>query len=152
MYFYYIFTADLSQGRFAGLKEVFLKKGLMAIELLEYCLQHFSLSLESRDIFVDLMLKFDLCYEVVDPPSAPETIGCKKILQFPWFLTIEPTEDLDIKWPQRVNISCYDFKRKNSSTESLSVLKIVCKAVNFTCMILHIYRAFSLPLFEYVKS
>ena len=80
-----------------------MKRGLMAIELLTYCLQHFNLSLESRDMFVDLMLKFDLCYEVVDPPSAPETIGCKKILQFPWFLTTDPIPDLANKWPTTVD-------------------------------------------------
>jgi hypothetical protein len=48
-----------------------LTKGLMTLELLHYCLLHFKLSADARDMFIDLMLKFDLCYEVPKIPGLP---------------------------------------------------------------------------------
>ena len=54
----------LSKGRFESLKDEFLQRGLMTNELLSYCLQHFNLNIESQETFMDLMLKFDLCYQV----------------------------------------------------------------------------------------
>ncbi|XP_052813851.1 malignant fibrous histiocytoma-amplified sequence 1 homolog isoform X2 [Mya arenaria] len=94
--------AGLTRGKFDGLKTAFLQRGLMTTELLNFCLQHFSLSLQSQDIFVDLMLKFDLCYKVEDSTSAPATMGSERILQFPWFLPTTPIPDLDTKWPDQV--------------------------------------------------
>ena len=73
----------------------------MSDKLLHYCLLHFNLSLDAQDTFIDLMLKFDLCYEVRDARSSLELAGSKRILQFPWFLTSSPPEDLSKKWPEK---------------------------------------------------
>ncbi|XP_060576811.1 malignant fibrous histiocytoma-amplified sequence 1 homolog, partial [Ruditapes philippinarum] len=100
----------LSQVRFTSLKEEFLQRGLMTNDLLSYCLQHFNLSLESQETFMDLMLKFDLCYQVKDPTSAPGTLGSKQILQFPWFLTCTPPADFAIKWPEKVPINIIELR------------------------------------------
>lgn len=102
--------SGLSAGRFESLKGEFLQRGLMTNELLSFCLQHFSLSLESQEIFMDLMLKFDLCYQVKDATSAPETLGSKQILQFPWFLTSNPPEDFTSKWPEQVPLNTIELR------------------------------------------
>lgn len=96
------FISELSQSKFESLKSQFLTHGLMTDKLLHYCLLHFNISLDAQDTFIDLMLKFDLCYEVKDTPSALELVGSKRILQFPWFLTGDPPEDLPTKWPEKV--------------------------------------------------
>lgn len=102
--------AGLSKSRFEILKDEFLKRGLMTGELLSYCLQHFSLSLESQEIFMDLMLKFDLCYQVKDPTSAPGTLGSRHILQFPWFLTTTPSQNLREIWPENVPMNTIELR------------------------------------------
>lgn len=94
---------ELSQSKFESLKSQFLTHGLMTDKLLHYCLLHFNISLDAQDTFIDLMLKFDLCYEVKDTPSALELVGSKRILQFPWFLTGDPPEDLPTKWPEKAS-------------------------------------------------
>ena len=97
-----IFYIGITESLFELLKGEFLTGGLMAAELLHYTLLHFGLNLESQDIFIDLMLKFDLCYQVDHATSAPGVMGSQRILQFPWFLTSSPPDDFEKKWPEKV--------------------------------------------------
>lgn len=89
--------AGLTQKKFVAMKEDFLTKGIMTLELLHFCLYHFKLSSEARDTFVDLMLKFDLCYEI--PSSLQTNYTSSRILRFPWFLKTEASNDVFVKWP-----------------------------------------------------
>ena len=100
----YFCLSELSQSQFESLKKQFMTHGLVTDKLLHYCLLHFNISLDAQDTFIDLMLKFDLCYEVKDTHSAPELVGSNRILQFPWFLTSSPPQDLSSKWPEKVFI------------------------------------------------
>ncbi|XP_071112245.1 malignant fibrous histiocytoma-amplified sequence 1 homolog [Haliotis cracherodii] len=92
-------AAGLSPNKFDILKQDFIRKGLMAYELLHYTLCHFQLSADALDTFVSLMLKFELCYEVPKSPSAPSLIGSSRILQFPWFFPAEVPDSLATRWP-----------------------------------------------------
>ena len=91
--------ANLSERKFDMMKDDFLTKGLMTLEMLHFCLLHFQLSVEARDTFIDLMLKFDLCYEVPKYVGAPATFAATRILKFPWFLGSELPQDFNKKWP-----------------------------------------------------
>jgi len=84
------------------MKEDFLTQCLMTLELLHYCLLHFQLTTDARDMFIDLMLKFDLCYEVPKLHSAPMTFASSRILKFPWFLKTEKPSSLATQWPEIV--------------------------------------------------
>lgn len=90
---------NLSQQRFDLAMEEFLMRGMMPVELLQFCLHQFRLSVDALDTFVSLMLKFDLCYEV------PKTLGCtkliwaQKVLHFPWFLSEDTPSNLETLWP-----------------------------------------------------
>ena len=89
------------------MRDEFLNRGLMTIELLAYVLQQFNLGSAAQETFIDLMLKFDLCYQVDETASAPGTIGSERILQFPWFLTTLLPNDYENKWP--VQVSCESY-------------------------------------------
>ncbi|XP_062587393.1 malignant fibrous histiocytoma-amplified sequence 1 homolog [Saccostrea cucullata] len=91
--------AGLTEKKFDAMKEDFLSKGIMTLELLHFCLYHFKISAEARDIFVDLMLKFDLCYEI--PSSLQTNYTSSRILRFPWFLRTEASNEVFVKWPTR---------------------------------------------------
>lgn len=91
--------AGLNQKKFEAMKEDFLTKGLMTLELLNFCLYHFKLTPEARDTFVDLMLKFDLCYEL--PSSLLTNYTSARILRFPWFLRTEASNEVFVKWPTK---------------------------------------------------
>ena len=91
--------AGLNQKKFDAMKEDFLTKGIMTLELLHFCLYHFKLSSDARDTFVDLMLKFDLCYEI--PSSLQSNYTSTRILRFPWFLRTEASNEVFVKWPTK---------------------------------------------------
>ncbi|XP_069108576.1 malignant fibrous histiocytoma-amplified sequence 1 homolog isoform X2 [Argopecten irradians] len=91
--------ANISLHKFEEMKVDFLEQGLMTVELLHYCLLHFQLTTDARDMFIDLMLKFDLCYEVPKLPGAPMTFASSRILRFPWFLESETPPNLSTQWP-----------------------------------------------------
>lgn len=93
--------AGLNKNKFDLMKEDFLTKGLMTLELLHYCLLHFKLSADARDMFIDLMLKFDLCYEVPKIPGLPSTYGASRVLRFPWFLETEKPASVTSTWPEK---------------------------------------------------
>lgn len=101
---------ELSQSQFESLKKQFMTHGLVTDKLLHYCLLHFNISLDAQDTFIDLMLKFDLCYEVKDTHSAPELVGSNRILQFPWFLTSSPPQDLSSKWPEKAPVNTIELR------------------------------------------
>ncbi|KAK3083358.1 hypothetical protein FSP39_020728 [Pinctada imbricata] len=94
--------ASLTSKKFEMMKEDFLTKGLMMLEMLHYCLLHFQLSVEARDMFIDLMLKFDLCYEVPKFAGAPSTFASSRVLKFPWFLSTEEPKSLGAEWPEKI--------------------------------------------------
>ncbi|XP_060067336.1 malignant fibrous histiocytoma-amplified sequence 1 homolog [Ylistrum balloti] len=91
--------ANLSLHKFEEMKVDFLEQGLMTVELLHYCLLHFQLTTDARDMFIDLMLKFDLCYEVPKLAGAPMTFASSRILRFPWFLKSEVPTNFTTQWP-----------------------------------------------------
>ncbi|KAL8584951.1 hypothetical protein ACOMHN_043587 [Nucella lapillus] len=91
----------LSQSRFEILKGDFVRRGMMTYEMLQFTLLHFQLSLDALDIFVSLMLKFDLCYEVTRD-NDPSRVGASLILQFPWFFPKDSPAMLTTSWPQKV--------------------------------------------------
>lgn len=94
--------ANLNMHKFEEMKSDFLEQGLMTIELLHYCLLHFHLTADARDMFIDLMLKFDLCYEVPKLPGAPMTFASSRILRFPWFLKSETPKNFITEWPLEI--------------------------------------------------
>ncbi|KAL5006034.1 hypothetical protein ScPMuIL_017192 [Solemya velum] len=92
--------ANVTKRRFEMMKSEFVNSGLMTVELLDYILLNFQLSRDAKDMFIDLMLKFDLCYEVPQFPGAPATFGSSRIIRFPWFLTSELPSEFDTHWPK----------------------------------------------------
>lgn len=102
--------AGLNKNKFDLMKEDFLTKGLMTVELLHYCLLHFKLSADARDMFIDLMLKFDLCYEVPRIPGLPSTFGASRVLRFPWFLEADKPTSVVSTWPDRTPCDILEIK------------------------------------------
>ncbi|XP_041375024.1 malignant fibrous histiocytoma-amplified sequence 1 homolog [Gigantopelta aegis] len=102
--------ADLSSARFDILKQDFIKKGLMAYELLKYTLIHFELSTDTLYTFISLMLKFDLCYEVQESSSNPSLVSSPCVLLFPWFFPEEVPESLKTKWPSRTPPNTFELR------------------------------------------
>ncbi|KAL3854054.1 hypothetical protein ACJMK2_013336 [Sinanodonta woodiana] len=94
--------AGLTRHKFDKQKQEFLHHGLMTQEMLHYTLLFCDLSIDARELFIDLMLKFDLCYEVAPSVSASALLGASRILQFPWFLTADPPVDISQKWPNDI--------------------------------------------------
>lgn len=78
------------------MKEDFFIKGLMILELFNFCFYYFKFILEVWDIFVDFMLKFDFCYELFFSLLINYILVC--ILRFFWFLRIEVFNEVFVKW------------------------------------------------------
>ncbi|KAJ8320117.1 hypothetical protein KUTeg_001704 [Tegillarca granosa] len=102
--------SNINQNKFNMMKSDFLSQGLMTLELLHYCLLHFQLSIEAKDMFVDLMLKFDLCYEVPKMAGAPATLASSRVLRFPWFLSMDVPENVGLSWPERAPSDVVEMK------------------------------------------
>ena len=102
--------AGLTSARFDILKQDFIKRGLMAYELLNYTLIHFELSTDALCTFVSLMLKFDLCYEVEKSSSNPSLVGSSCVLLFPWFFPEDVPEGLETKWPTRTPPNTFELR------------------------------------------
>ncbi|XP_076089133.1 malignant fibrous histiocytoma-amplified sequence 1 homolog [Mytilus galloprovincialis] len=102
--------AGLNRNKFDLMKEDFLTKGLMTVELMHYCLLHFKLSADARDMFIDLMLKFDLCYEVPRIPGLPSTYGASRVLRFPWFLEANKPVSVTSTWPEKTPFDTIEIR------------------------------------------
>ena len=101
----------LTSQRFEVLKKDFVCRGYMAYELLHFTLLQFQLSADALDIFVSLMLKFDLCYEV-EKDSDPSRVGSTRILQFPWFFPEEQPSSLAQTWPAQLPANTFELRFK----------------------------------------
>ncbi|XP_076459454.1 malignant fibrous histiocytoma-amplified sequence 1 homolog [Babylonia areolata] len=99
----------LSASRFEILKEDFVRRGVMTYEMLHFTLLHFHLSSDALDIFVSLMLKFDLCYEVTSD-NDPSRVGSAHILQFPWFFAKESPPNLLKIWPAEIPPNTFELR------------------------------------------
>ncbi|XP_078688185.1 uncharacterized protein LOC144920136 isoform X2 [Branchiostoma floridae x Branchiostoma belcheri] len=64
------------------------------------CLWHkLGFSKEDTESLIKLMIKFDICYEVLESKVAPG-LQSSHSLHIPWYLSADPPQDLSRMWPQ----------------------------------------------------
>ncbi|XP_019641751.1 PREDICTED: malignant fibrous histiocytoma-amplified sequence 1 homolog [Branchiostoma belcheri] len=64
------------------------------------CLWHkLGFSKEDIESLIKLMIKFDICYEVLESKVAPG-LQSSHSLHIPWYLSADPPQDLSRMWPQ----------------------------------------------------
>ncbi|XP_078688182.1 uncharacterized protein LOC144920135 [Branchiostoma floridae x Branchiostoma belcheri] len=64
------------------------------------CLWHkLGFSKEDMESLIKLMIKFDICYEVIESKVAPG-LQSSHSLHIPWYLSADPPQDLSRMWPQ----------------------------------------------------
>ncbi|KAK7502424.1 hypothetical protein BaRGS_00006377 [Batillaria attramentaria] len=101
--------AGLPSHRFEMLKDDFLQRGLMTFELLHFTLLHFQLSSDALDTFIDLMQKFDLCFEM-KRETDPSLVGSARVLMFPWFFSETCPQDLATLWPNTIPSNTFELR------------------------------------------